>query len=282
MKLHDSAFVDVAGNSIHVLFSDTTYDKWLVLWTGICMTAEQFVPILSSAERPFNVVAIDPPGHGLSDPWSGDFTPHSVQLIWEAVAHHFNVQHAFIGGHSYGAMSALMTDTILLPWVDGVVLLDGGYNMPAEASDEEILKGLHDYVLGYKFESWSMFLDEEKKHVQQWDDVTELIARATMTESDGVISLKVDLESAAKAYLLCSHYTPTHVLPSQKPALLLRATLPTELNEQRKTDSSALAERLTNMTVREVPNSGHDLLSDNRTFAVDSIWEFVKSTVAVK
>lgn len=105
MSQYDSQLISVDGVLIHVLVSSTQNERWLILWTGICMPAEQFLPVLlRSSEQMVNVVIIDAPGHGLSGPWVGEFTEQSVELIWETVARHFGIKYAVIGGHSYGAL----------------------------------------------------------------------------------------------------------------------------------------------------------------------------------
>lgn len=276
MQPYHSKYVQIGEQSLHLLCSDTYCDSWLVLWPGICMTAEQFLPVLASAvDKPFNVVIIDPPGHGLSELWAGEFTEQSIQTIWKTIADELDIHHAVIGGHSYGAMSALMSDTILQDWVEAVILLDAGYNVASNASDEDLQQGLEGYLHGYRFESWEAFVEEEKTHVQQWDDLSERIARATMRETDGIIALRVHQESAAKAYRLCSRFAPTHVVHSDKEVLLLRATLPKEQSEDRDNGTAALAGQLTNLTVIDVPNSGHDVLMDNRNFVIHSLWTFI-------
>lgn len=170
-----------------------------------------------------------------------------------------------------------MGKTISSEWVKGIILLDGGYSMPMNKSDGEVESELLGYVSNYQFDSWDAFLEQERKHIETWDELNQRIALSTMKENNGLISLKVDPSSAAKAYILCSHFSPLNVMTSQKHVLLLRATLPIEMAVERERSSGLLAEQLENLYIVDVPHSGHDVLTDNRKFVVDSIWSFVDS-----
>lgn len=274
----ETRYVDVKGTRLRLLVSDNGYERWLVLWPGLGGTAEQFIPFLCSGkDNRVNVIAVDPPGHGSSDMWKGEFTEASVQLIWKSIFETFGAKRALIGGHSYGACCALMNNTLLLDEVEGIILFDGGYfgPGPSDKTSDEFEQENQAFIEGCEFNSWEEFIDSRRQETDYWNDNIELMHRSGMTEINGKIRLRVDIHAAVQASILINSFSPRGIPRSEKPSLLLRATLPEQLNADREKGVFNLSQRLLNLRTVPVPNSGHDVIWENPVFVLNTVWSFI-------
>jgi pimeloyl-ACP methyl ester carboxylesterase len=166
----DIVYLSVATTVLRTLVARASSDKWLILWPGIVGVAEQYYLFLQQGpSHGVNVLAIDPPGHGFSQPWDGELTENDVSLVWRTLLEQFDISDATLGGHSYGGYCALMGNTIELTSVKKAVLFDAGYE-PARDSLELLRKGMRDHIDNTVFESWQQYLDEERKYASYWDD----------------------------------------------------------------------------------------------------------------
>lgn len=213
--------VKVGRAQIRLLVADGGHESWLVLWPGICMAAEQFIPFLVTGRgHSVNVVAIDPPGHGLSDPWKvNEMTEQDVKEIWQAIIHELHINRAVIGGHSYGACAALMGEAPLMEEVTAILLLDGGYSDPTDRTGDELRSEIRQYIETTCFPDWESFLDEERSHVRSWSDAIEASCKATMKENEqGQLVLRADVNSAGHGYVLSNRFEPSTAPNTSKSA----------------------------------------------------------------
>lgn len=106
------------------------------------------------------------------------------------------------------------------------------------------------------------------------------ILRATMKEdSNGQIRLRVNLDTSVQATLLTNRFNPDTVPDTMKPALLMRATCPIELDEERKAGTHRLSRRLHILKVILIPNAGHDVILDCPDIVSRVVWSFLEKFI---
>jgi pimeloyl-ACP methyl ester carboxylesterase len=207
-------------------------------------------------------VALDPPGHGLSDRWPG-FRRADVPDVFAAVLDHLGAKRAVLGGHSYGAAAALAGAAGLGRRVEALLLYDGGdlsdRRTPAERHEDNAR-----FLATTIFPSWEAFLDSLRADARVWDEDEEVAARAAMVERDGAVRFRVDVATADDATAVIAASAPEHLPVLDLPALLLRAGAPPELEAERQAGIAALRAKLPRLTVRVAVDARPDLLSDAR------------------
>lgn len=272
-------YIDVKGTRIHLLVANNFADSWLIFFPGLGATAEQFIAFLRDGNKHnVNVIALDPPGHGLSRSWGGEYSQSSIGSIWKAIIDKYDINRTIIGGHSYGACCTLIGDTHLMDEVQGVILFDGAYFGPEDQTVEEVRTQNRQFIDQYVFNTWDDFISDVRASSKAWNDDVELMNRSQMREDEGQIRLRIDLESSVQASLLINGFSPANVKPTSKPVVLLRATQPQELNPERVEATQRLARNLPNLLVVTVPDSGHDVIWDNPKFTQEATWQFVDAT----
>lgn len=267
-------YISVENTKLRILDANRDAESSLVLWCGLGATAEQFTPLISKLNS-VHIVAVDPPGHGCSDPWDGAFDERSVQAVWEAVLEQFDGRNIWVGGHSYGACSTLMGTLLQERPIEGVILLDGGYMGPFEQEVDQVRLQCEGFIDENSHRDWEHVFAAAREEVKIWNDDVEFAYRSMMKEHNGMIIPRVDVQSSIQASLLINQFSASKVQPSPLPVLLLRATEPKDFNEVREAATRELATRLINLKVVEVPASGHDVLNDNLEFVVNQMTCFM-------
>lgn len=273
----ETTFVRINGGQLRLLIKDEGHDNWLVLWPGMGATAEEFISLLKQGyENGINVASFDPPGHGLSDEWQGDFTKDSIVEIWSSILSALNISKAFLGGHSYGAYAAIWSTSSFEKTIKGTILLDGGYLEPFSDTDfEEISRQNKSILESRTFKSWTQFLKEERKTARDWNPDIEHMLSATMVETNGKIVPRVSLQALNQASFLSKEFSISSIHNTNVPILLLYSSLPRELHDERIQGIERLNKNVEKLEAVAVPNSGHDLLVDNQKFVIDKIISFI-------
>lgn len=272
-----TTFVEANGGRLRLLIADEGHDDWLILWPGMGAVAEEFISLLKQGpKKGINVVSLDPPGHGLSDEWQGEFTKDSIIGIWNSILSEVNISEAFIGGHSYGAYTAIWSTPQLRKVVKGTILLDGGYLDPFfDTGLEEISRQNQSALENRSFDSWEQFINEERKTARDWNSDIKHMLSATMVESNGEIVPRVSLQALNQASYLSSEFSVSSI-HTNVPILLLYCSLPEEFHDERVRGIEQLNENVKNLDAVIVPNSDHDLLVDNSKFVIHKIIAFIK------
>ena len=255
----------------------------LVLWPGLGATAETFGRMLAgAAARGLRIAALDPPGHGRSEPLAlrdGCDVARLLSGALEAAGLH----RPALGGHSYGAvavLAALAADPGLARRTPGVLLLDGGYLEHAETREERG-EQLRRQLAEFTFAGWPEFLAAARRDAALWDDFAEAAARAQMVEAGGRVRLRVDPEACLEAMDLIARSGPQALGRVEVPrALLLRAGRPAELEAERAAGVAALKAKLPALEVRVVSDAAHELLDEAPKVVEAATWDFLARALA--
>lgn len=215
----------------------------------------------------FHVAALDLPGCGGSDALSeeAEYLPTQMADRMAGAFETLGKDQVYVMGHSWGAHLSLYFAQAYPERIKGVILLDGGYlqNIEIAGSLEEELEGIEDFYESVRFPSWDEFIESEKSELQRWSEELEAASRAQMTEKDGEIRLVME-PATAKAAIKGIYMEQTAGIFSQisPPVLLLRATLPAEIEETRKQAVDHFMAQISQAEVHAIANTTHDIYRD--------------------
>ena len=258
-------WAELGGKRIRLLVAGEG-TRAVVLWPGLGGTSESFLRLLrEGATRGYLMVALDPPGLGLSDriPLRDRLDASNVYL---AVLAALETRTAVLGGHSYGAgatLAAIAGSEHLRDRTRGVILYDGGY-LPFDETPEERRSLCEHYIEEFTFSTWEDFIAAQRSEAQRWDQDMEIAGRAAMMESGDRIRLRVSVDTCCEAMNLMAGSIPK-LLPrfDMAAALLLRAGQPTDMEEARVSGIEELRERIPGLDVRAFPGVSHQMLDED-------------------
>lgn len=189
-----------------------------------------------------------------------------------------NKPEIYLVGHSWGAHLALYYAKAYPTQVKGVILLDGGY-IQGIRSDmlEDELVNIEKFQNSVRFSSWEEFIQSEKRKISRWSPEIEAAARAQVTEVNGEIRLALPV-SDAKAIVKGIYAELTSKIMQQIicPVLLLRSTLPKEMEGFRKQQANHLLKNTPNARVLPVPNTTHNIYADAPSEVSRNIKEWIQ------
>lgn len=272
-------WIEVGGRRLRALVQGRR-DPFLLLWPGLGVAADAFRRFLREGPREgVSVLALDPPDHGRSDAFDR-LGEDDVARVWRAAMEAVGAEKAVLGGHSYGAWAALIGLLHLPRRVSGIVLLDGGYPMgPARSRDAEHAENAR-FLRETTFPSWEAFLDEARRGVPLWDDDAAAAARSLMQERDGRIVYRISLQGLNQATDLIRGFEHAKLGTRDLPALLVRGTLPPDLENAREAGAGLVRRHLPRLKIAALPRGGHEILLDCPQDTARAVWEFLRGLKA--
>lgn len=245
---------------------------------GLGSTGLSFIEVAEALKHEFRILAIDAPGHGMSQPFQDDHAydfPRFCEWL-NHVLDMLDVNRFYFLSHSWGSFIHLYYLIDHGGRVDGSILIDGGYqskrlrgNSPEnEAAFYE--KDFEDF-----FESWDEF-----ESIAVYDGISrrssllDLAAQDLALHNDnryywhargktGVAIIRAMYRDEVLEF--SSRVQPNSIT-------LLRATLP-ESDESFKIDASNQFAELTGAIVKSVPSASHMLHWENPDRVVQEIRE---------
>jgi pimeloyl-ACP methyl ester carboxylesterase len=242
----------------------------VLLIHGLAQTAWTWTPVARQLRAATRVIAMDLRGHGLSEAPTAGWDADTLAADAIAVAEGTGLLDApspVLAGHGFGAIVAAWAAAALGDRVAGLVLVDGGWEDVAEATDqdpEEFLRGLDEPPEVLR--SMDAFLaDRRDFDPATWDADQEQAARATVVETHaGRLTPATRPHAVAGAVAAMFDYDPRVVLPSIAcPIVALRAVDDEDGTHAR---SLAAAQRALHdagrppIRVATFPDAGHNLM----------------------
>jgi hypothetical protein len=125
------------------------------------------------------------------------------------------------------------------------------------------------------YASWEQYLEAEQATARSWDTDIELMLRAKMREQDGRILPRVSTADQMIASLMAYHVDNLPVM--SLPILLVVATLPEELANERERGTRSLRRCAPHLRVVHIEQAGHDLLVDKPAEVSRAVWDFCRT-----
>jgi pimeloyl-ACP methyl ester carboxylesterase len=225
--------VVAAGDRIHFLDWGGPGDGGALLIHGLSNTAWSWAPVARRVRALRHVVAMDLPGHGLSDAPTEGYDPPSFIDDVTAAAEGSGLLAAagdrvVLAGHGFGAIVAAWAAAAMADRCAGLVLVDGGWESLEAASGvdvEEFLRGLDEPPEVMR--SMAAYLaDRAAFDPATWDADQERAARATVVETHAGKVVPSTRPHAAEASVRAMfRYDPLATLPAvTAPIVALAAT----------------------------------------------------------
>lgn len=266
-------YVTTRVGRLRTLQSGPEFSKRALLcWPGLGVTAGEFHRLLREGEaRHVAVIAIDPPGHGRSDPAPRIEWADAASVVRD-VAMDFPASRFLLVGHSAGATALLFGAQGIPDRLAGIVLGDGGFHAAAVTGDEQEIMRQNEEWLGQTFRDWAACLADARADLRNWDDDVEAAIRDLFHASAaGAIALRGDPATLTRWLVLLRDYAPQQVPQLDVPALVLWAAQePTPEPE----GIAALRARLPRLRATCLVGSGHELFWDQPEAASRSVWDF--------
>jgi pimeloyl-ACP methyl ester carboxylesterase len=242
----------------------------VLLIHGIAQTAWTWTPVARRLRAAARVIAMDLRGHGLSEAPTTGWDADTLATDAIAVADGAGLLEAgrvVLAGHGFGGIVAAWAAASLGDRVAGLVLVDGGWEDVAGATDltpEEFLRGLDEPPEVLR--SMDAFLaDRRDFDPATWDADQERAARATVVEAHSKrLTPATRPHAVTGAVEAMFEYDPSIVLPSvAAPIVALQAA---EDEEGTHARSLAAAQRALTaagrppIRVARFPDAGHNLM----------------------
>lgn len=213
-------------------------NQTLVFLHGLGSAGLSFGELAQLLKNKFHIISLDLPGHGGKPSLQQEehYWPSSVAGRLNNWINSLELNDIFLVGHSWGAHLALYVAGLFPKAIKGLILLDGGY-FQEDAFDESLkqqLENTHAFIETVRFTSREEFLESEKSNSPRWSDEIELGCLAQVTEVNDEIRLAVS-PFTAKSVVKGIYYEPTREIFQrvQSPVMLMRSTLPLEVEDKR-------------------------------------------------
>ncbi len=234
-----------------------TGPRGILCWPGTGLPAEEFLSLAHALESDFQVAAIDPPGHGQSEPWSGAWNWSDAVRATQDVLTHLDLKAPLLVGHSLGGTTLLM----IRPAIPsaGLIVIDGAFPMAEPYPTYEAAEAsMNAWMADTQAASWDAFFEAIKPDLHHWDADVQAGVRAMMRETTEGLVPRLDPRTIAAMLWNLSQFRLSDVEASDSPTLLLYG----RNNPPDAEHIHRLHSRLFALRSAECPSGGHDLLWD--------------------
>lgn len=253
---------------------------------GLGSTALSFIEVADKLQHDFRILAIDAPGHGMSQSFQDDHAydfPRFCEWL-NQVLDMLDVNRFYFLSHSWGSFIHLYYLIDQGNRVDGSILIDGGYQskrLRGRSSEKEAAYYETDFEVFC--ETWDEF-----ESIAVYDGISrrspllDLAAQDLAVHRDNRYYWHARGKTGA-AIIRSMYRDEVFDFSSQVQSnsiILLRATLP-EADEPFKIDASNQIAELTGAVVKAVPSASHMLHWENPDRVIQEIKENWVTSVSV-
>lgn len=271
------AFVETALGRVRVLKAGPERGPAAtVCWPGLGLPAEAFWRVLrEGGERGLRVAALDPPGHGRSDPAPALARPDAGRVLG-AVAEHLGAERYLLVGHSAGAAACVMAAPALGTRLRALVVADGALERVLEGQGDRQLEAANRaYLDSLRQPGWPEALAWAQSELRAWDVDVEAGVRALFEPSaGGGLAGRGDLATLTRWAALVRDFDPLADAWPDVPVLAVFAARP-----EPPRALAALAARLRDLRARPVADAGHELFWDEAAMMADLVLGFARTVL---
>jgi len=251
----------------------------LLCWPGLGWVAEAFTRLLREADvEGLQVVALDPPGHGHSDP-APTLTWPDAGLILADLARAVGADRYVLVGHSIGAIACVMGSPVLADGAAGLLLADGGVAPVFQGCSDADLAAANDrwFEEEARFADWPSALAWARADLAGWDaDVEAGVRGALREDGQGRIVARGDSATLTRWSVLARAYDP---LTARWPSCPVLAVLGGD-GHASDAQVEQLRTRVPRLEVARLATAGHELLWDRPGEMSARIWHFAHACLA--
>lgn len=247
-------------------------DRAILCWPGMGLTAEEFHQFLREGDaKGVTVLAVDPPGHGQSDPAPGIAWADVADVVRE-VTDPLPAARFLLVGHSLGATALLYGARGLPGRVAGLVLGDGGFHEGVAHDDLELRRQNEEWYQQMTYPDWDTCMSVAKSELKTWNaDIEAGILDLFATTPEGQVRPRGDLETMIRWSVLLRDFHPQDAPALHVPALVLWVA---EVQSSEPAGIAALRGPLPHLQAQCLVGTGHELFWDQPHAASLAVWNF--------
>ena len=237
----------------------------LVCLHGMTGDSRSFWELKNHLMEDFDLILLDLPGHGDTDPLPSEEDYHFTSLskrIFELIQTRTH-ENFYIMGHSWGADLALHIAKEFPDRIEGLVLIDGGYVFPEMVeglTKEKALSDWANYIDSCQYNSWGEIVNVYEAYTTRpWDKTLDSIISTNFKKVDDHYVLKADRQSLLaiiKAFYLEPCSTTYQYI--ECPVLLFHSTVPAN-DLPRQKGIEKIRNDLKKVTVTGIENTRHNI-----------------------
>lgn len=241
---------------------------------GLGSTGLSFIEVAHELEDEFRIISIDAPGHGKTGPFEfGEKYEMNRMADWlDEVIDLLEIHSFYFLSHSWGSFVALYYAANYPEKILDCILIDGGYQGKRHSNQSmESEVAYYEKDFEQVWETWEEFLSLVKSETLNWTPLKMEAAEDLSLYKDQRFHWHARGETAAHI-IRAMHKDETEDIYHQLDTsiLLLRATLPESLEENRKKTAGIYMER-TMREVKAIPGTTHLLHWDRPDIVVGEI-----------
>lgn len=242
---------------------------------GLGSTSLSFIEIAEELREEYRIISIDAPGHGKTTAFNEEIKYEYPQLaIWlNRILELLEIKSFYFLSHSWGSFVSLYYIVAFPEKVNGAILIDGGYQTKwrSDKSVEEEVDFYQKDFEEYTFNSWNDFFASERLAYSRWSPLLEVAVKDLGLELNKQIIWHAR-GTTAKYMITAMHKHETEDIYDQLPPgiLLLRATLPEVMDDQRAITSEIFKEKA-NGKIQVIEGATHMLHWDQPEVVVQAI-----------
>jgi pimeloyl-ACP methyl ester carboxylesterase len=277
--------IDTGATTLHLREWGEESGRPLFFWHALgdhtSLQLIEVAPILTE-EFGLRVLAVDAPGFGGSPRLDDDrYAMASLVELARASLDALGLERAVWMGSSWGAGVGVHVAAAFPERIDALVLLDGGYQDPPDdlgLSLEDVREHWRSQPELWSSDSWDVVDREAREYFTRWTPELAASCRSAFREEGGRVVSIMGPDVYAAAYWGVIAAPPAEVLPrlgaSGVPTLLLAATQPPELAEQRRPAHERFGQLVPQAEVR-LMETQHFVLEDAPKAAAREIGEWL-------
>ncbi|MFC4408930.1 alpha/beta fold hydrolase [Chungangia koreensis] len=259
-------------HTIEVEGKTVSYTEWgeedrpvLVCLHGLAGSAFYSFSVLQKyLSEHFRIIAIDQPGHGLSDSLDqeSDYLFSNLAKWYKNLFAHLNLKSFYLAGHSWGADVALHFTKYYPEMVKGLILLDGAFTFPhlQEGMTFEVAyQGWNQYMDNAKYQNREEIFQEYRGYTKNWTPEIEQSVTTIFTDDHQLIATKFTVLSIIKSFFTESFLDAYPQIDVR--VLLIHATRPHDLDAAREVGILKMKKEISGVTVIPI-EAGHMLQWD--------------------
>lgn len=243
---------------------------------GLGSTSLSFIEVAEELKDEYRILSVDAPGHGRTPPFQSarEYEMPRMAKWLDEVVDLLALEKFYFLSHSWGSFAALFYLKEYGERVEGSIFIDGGYQSKRLGSQTvEAEMAYYEKDFEQCWETWEDFLDLVKSETESWSPLKDIAAEDLALQQDNRFYWHARGTTAANIIRAMHKDDIEDIFEDMPPGIiLLRATLPEKMNEQRRFTADRFQKK-TGAVVKVIPETTHLLHWDRPEVVVQEIRE---------